>query len=307
MENGQLDVVVIGNIINETIRFPDKTIGPVLGSPAAYSSIAMSAVGANVGLISYYGDDTKELLERNLFRVDRRGWIFGEKSTTNYLNYREDGSKYVEYEYKAPAIEAKDIPSDYMRCGCYYICPMDYEVDIEVNKKLFEAGKTVVVDMGGYGGATSSSHYTVFEEKGDSIVSQVTKYSTIIKASYEDLTHIAPHTELDDICAYFFSRGTKICVVTMGAKGSYYRTAGEKGVYVQGYKVDNPVDFTGAGDSFGAGFMACLSKEFDIHNAVIFGNALASLVIEKTGGCVWERMPPLEKVTERIEKNIRKE
>ena len=33
-----LDVVTIGSIIKETIVYPDKQIGPVIGSPAAYSS-----------------------------------------------------------------------------------------------------------------------------------------------------------------------------------------------------------------------------------------------------------------------------
>ena len=303
MKKGKLDVVVIGNIINETIVFPDKTIGPVLGSPAAYSSIAMSAVDTKVGLISYYGEDTRNFLDEHLFRVDRRGLIFGEKSTTNYLNYREDGSKYVEYEYKAPSIGVKDIPEDYMECDYFYVCPMDYEIDIEVNKKLYEAGKTVVVDMGGYGGATSSTHHTIFEQKGNSIISQVAKYSSIIKASFEDLTHIAPNLELNDICEYFFSKGAEIIVVTLGAKGSFYQAKGNQGIFVKGFKADNPIDFTGEGDSFGAGFMACISKQTDIPEALIFANALASLVIEQSGGCIWDRMPSLKKVQIRIERN----
>ncbi len=299
----RLDVVVIGNIINEMIMFPDKTIGPVLGSPAAYSSIAMSAVDAGVGLVSYYGPDLKSLIEGALFKVDRSGMILTDRSTMDNLIYREDGTKRVEYMHKAPVIMEGDIPRNYMDCEHFYICPMDYEVDIGVNRMLHEAGKNVVVDMGGYGGATSFEHLTIFQPEGERIVSEVAKYCTVIKASREDLTHIAPGMKLDDICDYFFSKGTKLCVVTLGGDGSFFRYAGEPGVYVSNFKVDNPIDFTGAGDSFGAGLMASLSRGKDIRDAVVFGNSLASMVIEKTGGCVWERMPSLEQVTERIEKN----
>ena len=193
-------IVVIGNIINETIIFPDRTIGPVLGSPAAYSSIVMSAVGAAVGLVSYFGPDTSEWMDTHLGYVDHLGLISGEKSTTNNLIYSGDGTKNVEYIYKAPVIMAEDIPAEYLECQYFYICPMDYEVDIEVNRMLYEAGKTVVVDMGGYGGATSYEHRTVFEQEGDRIVSQVARYCTIMKASREDLTHIFPDLELDAIC-----------------------------------------------------------------------------------------------------------
>lgn len=296
-----VDITVIGNIINETIKFPDRTIGPVLGSPAAYSSIAMSAVGGRAGLVSYYGPDMEKQLEKDLFKVDRRGMIKVAKSTTNYLIYSEDGAKRVEYLHKAPPIKASDIPGEYRKCGFFYICPMDYEVDIEVNKMLHDSNKTVVVDMGGYGGATSFKRPTIFEPEGERIISEVARYCSIIKASREDLRYIAPGLEVKEVCEFFFSKGAKLCVVTLGAEGGYFQRPGEKGVYVKNFLSDNPIDFTGAGDSFGAGLMVSLSQGRDIRDAVVFGNAVASLVIEKTGGCVWERMPSLEQVRSRIE------
>lgn len=265
----QLDVVVIGNIINETIVFPDKTIGPVLGSPAAYSSVAMSAVGAEVGLVTYYGPDLNSLIREALLKVDRSGMILTDRSTTNNLVYHEDGTKRVEYVHKAPSIMKEDIPEGYLDCTYFYICPMDYEVDIGVNRMLHEAGKTVVVDMGGLGGATSSEHLTIFQPEGEKIVAAAARYSTVIKASREDLTHIAPGMELDEICDYFFSKGTKICVITLGGDGSYFRCNGRAGVYVSSFEADNPVDFTGAGDAFGAGLMVSLSSGKDIKDAVI--------------------------------------
>ena len=91
-----------------------------------------------------------------------------------------------------------------------------------------------------------------------------------------------------------FSKGTKICVITHQEEWGYFRCNSRAGVYVSSFEADNPVDFTGAGDAFGAGLMS-LSSGKDIKDAVIFGNSLASIVIEKTGSCVLERMPSQEK------------
>ena len=64
---------------------------------------------------------------------------------------------------------------------------------------------------------------------------------------------------------------------------------------------DGTLDFTGAGDSFGAGFMASYVKERDMYKAARNGNATASLVIQKSGGCTFGRMPEAKRVRERIE------
>ena len=64
--------------------------------------------------------------------------------------------------------------------------------------------------------------------------------------------------------------------------------------------LDGSLDFTGAGDSFGAGFMASYVKEQDMYKAALNGNATASLVIQRSGGCTYGRMPSREKVQMRI-------
>ena len=57
-----MDVVTIGSIIKETIVYPDKQIGPVIGSPAAYSSLVMAAQGCKVGIVTYYGYDMENMI-----------------------------------------------------------------------------------------------------------------------------------------------------------------------------------------------------------------------------------------------------
>jgi len=298
-----VDIVVIGAIIKETIIYPDREIGPVIGSPAAYSSLAMAAQGKRVGLVTYYGNDLGELF-KEFEPIDKRGILTHTHTTTNKLFYREDGSKWVEYVKKAPDLHFDDIHKDFLMCKFFKICPMDYEVDLPLVRKLHEMRKIVFVDLGGFGGATSSEHHSILKEKGRSIIGSLCRNCSIIKASDEDLRLIFPDLSKKDAAKYMYNAGCPNVVVTVGSEGSFYLKNGIP-VYFPAFNAVNgsrpgKLDFTGAGDSFGAGFMVSYSEFSDIEKAIVNGNATASLVIEKTGGCTFSRMPDKNKVKARI-------
>ena len=136
-----LDVVTIGSIIKETIVYPDKQIGPVIGSPAAYSSLVMAAQGCKVGIVTYYGYDMENMISE-LDALDRTGFIPFAYTTTNNLVYRQDGTKYVEYTRKTPDIRFEDISDQYLEADFFKICPMNYEVELDLIEQL-----AVVDDM----------------------------------------------------------------------------------------------------------------------------------------------------------------
>ena len=49
--------------------------------------------------------------------------------------------------------------------------------------------------------------------------------------------------------------------------------------------------------------MASYMQEQDIRKAILNGNATASLVIQRSGGCTYDRMPSKERVQERLQQN----
>jgi sugar/nucleoside kinase (ribokinase family) len=51
------------------------------------------------------------------------------------------------------------------------------------------------------------------------------------------------------------------------------------------------VDQTGAGDCFSAGFLSSYVEDPDPFTAAVYGNAVTSFVIERTGGASIARMP----------------
>lgn len=301
-----VDIVVIGTILKETIRFADgREVGPVIGSPVAYSSVVMAAQGIRVGVVTYYGNDMPDIIGE-LDILDKRNFLPYKHTTTNLLIYNDDGTKRVEYISRIPMIRYEDICEDYLKCRFFKICPMDYEVDLELVKKLYADGKVVFVDLGGYGGATSDKRYSVETGYGKSVIHTLCNNSTIIKASAEDLLSILPGKTAEKAAQYLVDVGAETVVVTCGKKGAFYKRGNSEPVYfgpapAKSEEPNGQFDFTGAGDSFGAGFMASYVRDQDLDQAVRNGNATASLVIQRSGGCTVSRMPSRERVERRLQ------
>lgn len=303
-----MDVIILGHIIIETIVFPNgKVLSPVLGSPAAYSSVTLARLGDRVGLCTKVGEDFPPAF-LDIFRkagVDLTGLrIEGKRSTCNRLIYSSLENKHIEYLSKAPEIKYSDIPTKGKESKLFYICPMDYEVYPEVARALVESGKEVIVDLGGYGGATSSSY-----PQGDAsklrTTEEIVRLSHLVKASVEDCACIFGEARRPYPEHYFAERlltmGAKRLLLTLGSRGAYYADPWHNR-YFPPLPCD-AVDTTGAGDAFGAGIVhAYLIDKYDIDTMVKFGQATACYVIERTGGVLPERMPTQQEVLSRIRK-----
>ncbi len=288
------DVIVIGNILKETIVFPDKIIGPVLGSPCAYSSLVMSKLGLNVGMVSYYGNDYPENLINELRLVDKQGFLYHIYSTVNHLIYREDGTKSIEYYKTAPVIQYGNIPNSYLSSKFFFVCPMNYEVSIELSVILKDAGKKIMIDLGGYGGTTVYNRFPIDTPRGHYYINSLCQVAEIIKASLEDLSYIMPGYSIEEASQKLIELGAKNVVITLGEDGAFYQIKDIEKCYVPPFKVPDSVselNYVGAGDAFAGGFLYKYIKENDFKEAVYYGNAVASLVLEKEGACVESRMP----------------
>ena len=103
----KLELIVIGYIMIETIQMNNKNIGPVLGSPAAYSSVAASTLSLKTGLVMAIGKDMPFYIVKPIIEagVATKGiCIKGEDSRSTKLTYDEAGNKKVFYEKAAPKI-----------------------------------------------------------------------------------------------------------------------------------------------------------------------------------------------------------
>ena len=85
----------------------------------------------------------------------------------------------------------------------------------------------------------------------------------------------------DQAADYFFARGVKRVLITLGSRGVYVNTGDRKGI-IPAYEVE-AVDTTGAGDAFNGGLLTALAEGKDLWEAARFANGLAALSVQRMG------------------------
>ena len=104
------------------------------------------------------------------------------------------------------------------------------------------------------------------------------KTQTLILNDYELKTML---NMLDEDFNYLLKNVSNI-IVTKGADGIELFSK-DKQVLVSAYSIDNPIDPTGCGDGFRAGFIYGLVSDMSLIDACKYGNTVASFVVETHG------------------------
>lgn len=295
-------VVTVGHLLKEVIRFPDKEIGPVLGSPAAYSAVTASRLGVPTGIVTRIGSDMPEVLLQPLYDagIDTRGiGRQGDSTRTNVLTYDSQGNKSVSYERVAPDIRFDDVPKEYLEAEAVLLCPMDCEIPLGVVQSLGRHIQTMMTDVGGYGGTVSTHHPDPQRPETYGLLRALAGHCLAVKASLEDCRHIfGPEVCPDDAGRALINWGTRFAMITLGADGSIvYGKDDRHRVPAFSAKV---VDTTGAGDVYCGAFLAEYTRTRDVRSSALYASAAASVAIERTGGVIASRMPDIREVSNRI-------
>ena len=133
------------------------------------------------------------------------------------------------------------------------------------------------------------------------------EFVDVMKLSDEETKLLTDIEDPEGAAKALLAKGISLVAVTLGKDGAYVCTK-EGGAVVPGFE-SKVVDTTGAGDSFWGGFLYQLAKsgkrpeEVTLEEAKTFarfGNAVASLCVEKRGGI--PAMPTMEQVMERLGK-----
>ena len=298
---GKPDLVCVGHLVRETIHFPDRTVGPLLGSPAAYCSVAAARQGTATSVVTRIGPELPPALLKPLrdAGVDLSGVIDGATGTISELIYDTSGAKHIEYPSRAGPLRAADVPASFRGCPMIYVCTMDNDVLPGDVAAVAALGRSAAVDLGGYGGVHMSRERRDACPSLPDLALGVSDAFTIVKASDEDLVSIFGWDDPDRAAALLRERGVPIVVITAGARGALLYTAdGRTPVPAARTRV---LDTTGGGDSFMAGLLSEYLRSGDPVRAVRWGCATAAFVIERSGGAVLERMPAFAEVLTRFQ------
>lgn len=284
------------------------------GAPA---NVAVSAarLGARTAFIGKAGDDMHGRFLRTVLEqehVDTKGMLLDENyfTTLAFVEVSENGERTFSFARK-PGADTK-IQKE--------------EIDIEVldRTNIFHVGSLSLTEQP----ARDTCFYAVKRaKKKGSIISydpnyraslwkdeatakqqmrSLVPYVDLMKLSDEETELLTDHKDVCEAAKVLYEQGVKIVAVTLGGKGAYiYSKHG--GCMVPGFTVNQIADTNGAGDSFWGGFLYKVSTaekrleeltQEDLIEFAMFGNAVASLCVEKKGAI--PAMPELAQVEERM-------
>lgn len=267
-----------------TLRSVDS-ITTHVGGCASNAAIDIAKLGAPVLFAGKVGEDSfgsfvRETLNKN--GVDTRGLVTDPtvSTTVSIVCIYETGERSFLYQPgSSSALRVEDIDKKLID-----------EADI-----VFYAGAMLMQSLDGAPAAEmmkyakSKGKYTVmdtawdFEDKWLPKVRDVIPYLDLFMPSIEEAQKITGETEIRDVAKKLFELGAANVIVKAGKDGALVCPAGEAWQMVPTYLGFKPVDTTGAGDSFCAGFLTGLSMGWDYMRAAQFANAVGTHCIQKVG------------------------
>ena len=302
----QLNVVVLGSInfdcVAKADRLPKKgetlrgySFGTFVGGKGANQSVQLALLGANVTFIGRVGNDDvgrtlkDSLLSRGI-NTDHLTADPDANSGACSINLDNQGQNTLLYVPGAnEKIRREDIDdaADAIRKADIFI------TQNEINLDMLEYGLEKAKQFG----ITTLLNPAPALPLSDRVFA-LTDYIVPNETETESYCGFLPANDaaLKRAAEWFFGRGTKNLVITLGEQGAYFANpSGSE--YSAAYKV-NAVDTTAAGDAFIGGFSYIVGQGGAIAEAMRFGNACGALAASQNGAQA--SLPKLDQVKEMI-------
>jgi len=260
----------------DKIAVEKKTDVPAVGN-AANHAIGVARLGLRAALYAIVGEDTqgqrtKQVLEEN--KVDTEYLQFDKKHGTNLsivINFRSERTIFVYHE------------------------PRDYQLP------LFKPAAWVyLTSASGDGVEGLHEHTLAYLQKNPSVrlafnpgthqmrlgkekLKPLLARCDILFLNREECQRVLEITTADikELAWGFHTLGVKTMVITDGPKGAY--ASDGKTVWFLDIFEGPVVERTGTGDAFGSGFLSAVIKGKDIPEAMLWGNANSTSVVQHIG------------------------
>lgn len=256
-----------------------------VGGCAANAAIDLAKLGVPVSLSckvgrDIYGDFVKSSAKE--WGVNTQGIVFDEVNSTtlSVVCVGSDGERSFLYQPgSAAAFTKDDIAEELLQshdivfvAGAMLLSSFDGKPCAQVLQKAQAMGKYTIMD-------TAWDFDDVWMPK----IVDTMPYLDLFMPSYDEAVKLTGKTEPDDIADSLFSLGVKNVIIKLGKKGAYICPKGQERVLLPTYSDIKPVDTTGAGDSFCAGFITGLAQNWDYIASGRFANAVGTHCIMEVG------------------------
>ena len=280
------------------------------GGAPANVAVAISRLGGDTAFLGRVGQDPlgrfmKQTLTDEKVNTDDMLLDEAQRTSTVIVDLDDDGERSFTFMVKPSAdqfFSIEDIPTFTSRqwmhsCSIALANEPSRSATLEAMQRLKSVGGFISFDP--------NLREEVWAEPSQikEVVMSAVELADVVKFSEEELTFLTGTETLDSALDELNVAPNKLIIVTLGARGALAVYNGERRV-IEGTKVDQVVDTTGAGDAFVGGLLAKLSQSDDwcswsqVEAAVYWGNACGALATTQKGAMT--ALPSLQQLTELV-------
>lgn len=295
------EIVVIGAaIIDVLVRpatpeifekgsLPMESIRMSVGGDAANEATVLSHLGKKVQLETIVGKDRAGAFLRSFF--EEQGVILPERSAQeeiptgiNVVMIDQEAERHFLTDPKGSlrALELAHIGMPFPESAkivCMASIFVSPKLKTEELKTIFsqakKQGKIVCADL------TKRKNQETLEE-----MKEVFALVDYLFPNDDEAMLLSGTETIEQAAEAFFTAGTAHVILKCGRRGCYIRSAEFTG-YVAPETVQVPVDTTGAGDSFAAGFLAGLLEGGSLVECARLGNSCGEKAVQVVGATEW--------------------
>ncbi len=279
------------------------SINTYVGGCASNAAIDLAKLGVPVTLSCKVGKDSfgdfviKTAKENN---VDVSGIVADDSvaTTVSIVCSSSSGERsFLYYPGSASAFTASDVADELIDdadivfvAGAMLLSSFDGEPCAELMRKARAKGKYTVMDTA-----------WDFEDKWLPKIAAVIPELDLFMPSYEEAAKLSGKTDVKEIAQFFLDMGAKNVIIKVGKDGAFLHEENGDEYTLPTYMAYKPVDTTGAGDSFCAGFLAGLAQGWSYRESGKFANAVGTHCILEIGASTG--IVPIPQILKFMEEN----
>ncbi len=275
-----MSLLVVGSVAFDAVETPHGKVDRMLGGAATYFSVAASYF-THVNLVGVVGEDFTAR-EEAIFkgrRIDIAGLERAQGKSFFWAGrYGADPNDRVTLttELNVFATFRPKLPEKFRKPSHVFLANIDPTLQYSVLEQLSSRPKVVALDTMNY-----------WIEGTPAELLKILKRTDVLMVNDAEARMLSNEHNLLRAAKHIFSLGPRTLIIKRGEYGALM--VDSKGVFsVPALLLEKVHDPTGAGDSFGGGFMGYLASagrltDAILRRAMVYGSVMGSFAVEKFG------------------------
>ncbi len=290
-------MIVVGSVAYDSLQTPKGKRDRALGGSAVYFSTVASYF-TKVGLVGVAGKDFEEAHVKFLqdHGVDMAGFDHKNEGETFHWSgsYGDDFGDATTHDTRLNVFETFDpqLPEDYRNAELVFLGNIHPALQLKVIERVNKP-KIIALDT-----------MNLWIDITRDVLLQALKKIDILFINFQEALMLAQEKKFAPAVNRLLDMGPSRIIVKMGELGAMTATR-ENRFFVPAFPCLDITDPTGAGDSFGGGFMGSLARhgdysEMGMRRSMLYGSAMGSITVENFSLDSYQALKP-EMIEERFE------